>query len=94
MRDKLELGMLDSFSYRLRGRLFLRIGADDEAEKTFRQAIKAAVVRNARSEELRSTMQLAQVLIKHGRRDEARAMLAEIYDWFTEGFDTARLERC
>lgn len=92
VRDKLELGMLDSFSYRLRGRLFLRIGADDEAEKAFRQAIKAAVARNGRSEELRSTMHLAQVLMKHGRRDEARASLAEIYNWFTEGFDTARLK--
>ncbi|HEY6720102.1 MAG TPA: hypothetical protein VI363_00565, partial [Burkholderiales bacterium] len=92
VRDKLELPMLDSFYYRLRGRLFLRSGADDEAEKAFRQAIEAAVARNARSEELRSTLLLAQVLTKHERRDEARATLAEIYNWFTEGFDTARLK--
>ncbi len=92
VRDKLELGMLDSFYYRVRGRLFLRSGADDEAEKAFRKAIEAAVVRNAKSEELRSTMLLARVLMKHGRRDEARAMLAEIYNWFTEGFDTSRLK--
>ena len=37
-------------------------------------------------------MLLAQVLMRHERRDEARAMLAEIYNWFTEGFDTARLK--
>jgi hypothetical protein len=92
VRDKLELGMLDSFYYRMRGRVFLRSGADDEAEKAFRQAIEAAVARNAKSEELRSTVLLAQVLTRHERRDEARAMLAEIYNWFTEGFDTARLK--
>jgi tetratricopeptide (TPR) repeat protein len=92
VRDKLELGMLDSFYHRLRGRLFLRSGADDEAEKAFRKAIEAAVVRNGKSEELRSTMHLAQLLMKHERRDEARATLAEIYNWFTEGFDTARLK--
>src|SRR3984957_13745811 len=90
VRDKLELGMLDSFYHPLRGRLFLRSGADDEAEKAFRKAIEAAVVRNGKSEELRSTMHLAQLLMKHGRRDEARTTLAEIYNWFTEGFDTAR----
>ena len=79
VRDKLELGMRDSFYYRLRARLFLQSGADEEAEKTFRKAIEAAVVRNARSEELRSTLYLARLLMKHRRGDEARTMLAEIY---------------
>ena len=37
-------------------------------------------------------MSLARLLAKQGRRDEARAMLGEIYDWFTEGFDTADLK--
>ncbi len=37
-------------------------------------------------------MSLARLLAKQGRRDEARAMLAEIYGWFTEGFDTADLK--
>jgi hypothetical protein len=44
VRDKLELGMRDSFYYRLRARLLFRSGADEEAEKTFRKAIEAAVV--------------------------------------------------
>jgi ATP/maltotriose-dependent transcriptional regulator MalT len=92
VRDKLQLGMLDSFYYRVRGTLFARSGADDEAEKAFRKAIEVAVARNARTEELRSTMHLAQLLMKNDRRDEARATLAEIYNWFTEGFDTARLK--
>ena len=42
--------------------------------------------------ELRATTSLARLLAKQGRRDEARAMLAEIYNWFTEGFDTADLK--
>ena len=92
VRDKLELGMRDSFYYRLRARLFLRTGADEEAEKSFRKAIEAALVRNARSEVLRSTLPLARLLAKQGRRDEAHAMLAEIYNWFTEGFDTLDLK--
>jgi hypothetical protein len=45
-----------------------------------------------KSLELRATMSLAQLLAKQGRRAEARAMLAEIYGWFTEGFDTADLK--
>jgi predicted ATPase len=39
--------------------------------------------------ELRATISLARLLDTEGRRDEARTMLAEIYNWFTEGFDTA-----
>ena len=46
----------------------------------------------ARSLELRATTSLARLLASQGRRDEARKMLAEIYGWFTEGFDTADLK--
>jgi predicted ATPase len=42
--------------------------------------------------ELRATISLARLLAREGRRDEARTMLAEIYNWFTEGFDTADLK--
>jgi predicted ATPase len=42
--------------------------------------------------ELRTTVSLARLLAKQGHRDEARVMLAEIYGWFTEGFDTADLK--
>jgi predicted ATPase len=48
--------------------------------------------RSAKSWELRATTSLARLLRDTGRRDEARAMLAEIYNWFTEGFDTADLK--
>jgi predicted ATPase len=42
--------------------------------------------------QLRATTSLARLLAKQGKRDEARAMLGEIYNWFTEGFDTADLK--
>jgi tetratricopeptide (TPR) repeat protein len=80
--------------YRLKGELLLLQNASGatEAESCFREAIGIARRQQAKSWELRATMSLARLLAKHGRRDEARAILAEIYDWFTEGFDTADLK--
>jgi predicted ATPase len=62
------------------------------AQRHFEEAV--AIARKQRSKwwELRATVGLARLLAQHGRRDEARAMLAEIYNWFTEGFDTADLK--
>jgi predicted ATPase len=67
-----------------------------EAESSFRQAIEVACRQQAKSWERRATTSLARLLAKQGRRDKARATLAEIYGWFTEGFDTADLKdrRC
>jgi predicted ATPase len=64
----------------------------ERAERDFREAIELARGTNAKSDELRATTSLAQLLLETGRGDEARAMLAEIYNWFTEGFDTADLK--
>jgi class 3 adenylate cyclase/tetratricopeptide (TPR) repeat protein len=66
--------------------------ASADAEACFRKAIEIARGQSAKWWELRATVSLARLLAKQGRRDEARAMLAEIYDWFTEGFDTADLQ--
>ena len=62
------------------------------AERDFRGAIELARTMNAKSPELRALTSLARMLAKQGKRDEARTMLAEIYGWFTEGFDTADLK--
>ena len=62
------------------------------AAKWFERAIEAARKHNARIAELRATANLARLLAKQRKRDEARAMLAKIYNWFTEGFDTADLK--
>jgi predicted ATPase len=61
------------------------------ANKCFRKAIELARVQSAKAWELRATISLARLRSSEGNRDEARAMLAEIYGWFTEGFDTADL---
>jgi predicted ATPase len=67
-------------------------GSDAEAEQSFRTAIRIAQSQSAKSFELSATTGLARLLAKQGRRDEARTMLAEIYGWFTEGFETADLK--
>jgi predicted ATPase len=63
-----------------------------EAKQCFRTAIEIARRQSARSAELRATTSLARLLATQGSCDEARAMLSEIYSWFTEGFDTADLK--
>jgi len=79
---------------RLRGELLLMRdgGAAAEAEGCFRMALEVARAREAKWFELRATTSLAKLLAKRDRHDEARAKLAEIYGWFTEGFDTADLK--
>jgi len=72
--------------------LMLKRGLPDEAEQRLRQAIAIAQQRELKWYELRATTRLARLLDKTGRGAEARAMLAEIYGWFTEGFDTKDLQ--
>jgi class 3 adenylate cyclase/tetratricopeptide (TPR) repeat protein len=89
-------GWLDqkSETLRIKGEALLmrNHAAEDEAESCFRAAIDLARTQEAKWWELRATTSLAHLLRDTNRRDEARAMLAEIYSWFTEGFDTADLK--
>jgi len=80
--------------YRLKGELLLlqNVSGATDAENCFRGAIQIAQRQQAKSWELRATMSLARLLASQGRRDEAVTMLAAIYNWFTEGFDTADLK--
>ena len=77
---------------RLRGELHVKRGEEAQAEVNFREAIALAQEISAKSWELRATMSLVRLLASQDRREEARTMLAEIYNWFTEGFDTADLK--
>ena len=80
--------------HRLKGELLLKQDASNaaQAEQSFRTAIDISRRQHAKSWELRATTSLARLLGTQGKHDEARAMLAEIYSWFTEGFDTADLK--
>jgi predicted ATPase len=80
--------------HRLRGELLLRGDQADitEARSCFQRAIEIARQQSAKSWELRATTSLARLLASQGRREKARTMLVEIYNWFTEGFDTADLK--
>jgi predicted ATPase len=62
------------------------------AEKHLRHAIESARDQGTKLWEIRATTSLARLLCDTNRRDEARTMLADIYNWFTEGFDTADLK--
>jgi tetratricopeptide (TPR) repeat protein len=79
--------------HRLTGKIEQRLGRPDEAvEASFKEALKVARQQNAKSLELRAATSLACFWQEQGRRTEARSLLAEIYDWFSEGFDTPDLQ--
>ena len=64
----------------------------DAAEACFQRALDVARRQEARSLELRAAMSLSRLWQQQGKRTEARELLAPIYGWFTEGFDTADLQ--
>ncbi len=80
--------------HRLNGELLLMQDPASvaEAESSFRNALDIARAQRAKSWELRATMSLARLLAKQPKRREARAILADIYNWFSEGFDSADLK--
>jgi predicted ATPase len=67
-------------------------GPESEAEECFLKAIEIARKQQAKSLELRAVMSLGRLWQQQGKKDEARQLLVEIYDWFTEGFDTVDLQ--
>jgi tetratricopeptide (TPR) repeat protein len=81
--------------YRVQGEVLLdqdpRAHAEN-AERCFRHSLEIAREREAKFGELQAATSLGRLLRDQGRRDEARALLAPVYDWFTEGFDTADLK--
>jgi TOMM system kinase/cyclase fusion protein len=89
--------------HRLQGELLLQSGVRapksggspphvEEAEACFRQALEIARGQQAKALELRTAMSLSRLWQQQGKQAEARALLALIYGWFTEGFDTADLQ--
>jgi predicted ATPase/class 3 adenylate cyclase len=81
-------------THRLRGELLLRKGESNRvgAETCFERATEVARQQSARWWELRATVSMGRLLASQARRNEAQTMLADIYNWFTEGSDTADLK--
>ena len=80
--------------HRLKGALLLEQNADNaaEVETCFKHAISIAQHQQAKSWELRTSTSLARLWQQQGKRQEAHDLLAPVYHWFTEGFDTADLK--
>ena len=80
--------------YRLKGELLLQQNSDNqaEAETCFQHAIRIAQSQQAKSWELRASTSLARLWQKQGKHQEAYDLLAPVYGWFTEGFDTLDLK--
>ena len=78
----------------MHGHLLLALAAehDDEAEACFLQALAVARGQQAKSLELRAAMSLTRLWGRRGKRVEAWQLLGAVYQWFTEGFDTADLQ--
>ena len=87
-------GDLLAEAYRLEGTLLLHqaVPEADRAEARFQQALAVARRQQAKSLELRAAMSLARLWQQQGKHGEARQLLADVYGWFTEGFDTANLQ--
>ncbi len=95
--DLIETGNVRTWEaevHRLKGELLLVQSAKNtvEAEACFNRAIDVARRQRAKSPELRAAVGLARLWHQQGKTGEARALLAPVYDWFTEGFDTADLK--
>jgi len=77
---------------RQKGELLLCQGHIEAAEELYRKALSIAIDQEAKLWELRAAMSRARLRRNQGRRAEARNLLAPVYDWFTEGFDTPDLK--
>jgi predicted ATPase len=88
------LGDLHAEVYRLQGELLLCQAVPNavQAEVCFQQALVIARRQQAKSWELRAAVCLSRLWQRQGRRVAARQLMAEVYDWFTEGFDTVELQ--
>jgi predicted ATPase len=77
---------------RHKGQLLLRQGYSEAAEELYYKALSIARQQKAKLWELRAAVSLARLWCDQGRVAEARALLAPVYGWFTEGFDTPDLK--
>jgi predicted ATPase len=91
--DRTRARFYEAEMHRVRGELFLSMHDDGAAEVSFRKAVAVAQHQSAKTWELRAAMSLARLWHHQGKSQQARELLAPIYGWFTEGFDTLDLKQ-
>jgi predicted ATPase len=93
LTDKTSERWYEPELYRLKGALLLQQSADnhEEVQACFHHALEIARAQQAKSLELRAATSLSRLRQQQGKRNEAGQLLAEVYSWFTEGFDTTDL---
>jgi predicted ATPase len=94
LMDDTEARFYGAELYRLKGTLLLRQVTPDESqvETCFQQSLTVAQSQQVKSLELRAATSLARLWQSRGKRQDAYDLLAPVYEWFTEGFDTADLK--
>ena len=90
--EKTDERYYEAESHRIKGELLLMQDDETEAEACFQQAIGVAEKQEAKSWELRAATSMARLWQKQGRREEGHKLLADVYNWFTEGFATRDLK--
>ena len=81
----------ESEIYRIRAEVFQQMGDETAAELSYQKALEVSRQQQARSWELRAATGLARMWQRQGKQKEAHALLSDVYNWFTEGFETPDL---
>ena len=92
LKDDPDEAFFRPITLTLRGELRIKRGQSELAKADFHEVLACARNMGAKMLELRATVSLARLIDQQQRRNEARELLAGIYNWFTEGFDTADLK--
>jgi ATP/maltotriose-dependent transcriptional regulator MalT len=82
----------EAMLHRVRGDLLYTTGDEAAAEQSYHLALAVAARQSAKPLELRAATSLARLWRDHGKRQQAHNLLATVYGWFTEGFDTLILQ--
>jgi class 3 adenylate cyclase len=92
VQESTGYGQWDAELHRLEGIALLGLNRLEEGQAAIEEALRVAQRQKAKAYELRAAMSIAQLWGEQGRRTEARELLAPVYGWFTEGFDTTDLK--
>jgi len=92
VQDETGYGHWDAELHRLEGTALLHLNQLHEGQRALEAALRVAKRQRAKAYELRASMSLARLWCDQGKVQQARELLAPVYGWFTEGFDTRDLK--